>query len=318
MKKIALAVAFTALATTVSAKTSFFGEADARVLLVNNTNGSHLAVTGYASDFGFKGEQAVSATEQAFFRVAYQMDLAGKNASPLINVGEIGLQGNYGTAAVRYGYTPLGRLNQVYHLISNSPLWNNDIFATALAATGSVPVGTLSENYLNYTSPSIADAITVDTALIPAEQAESQTGWSVAATYQANAMRLAAALELNAEYLDSSILRLNGDVTLGNLTVGGTFQRASNSATDNSASHLGAYGKMPLNIGNYKTSIQLNTSLNTLTNAANEKQSQFLTSFVQEIPFNSKVSIYSMVAVYLIDDLQTMVSMGGGGLKVRF
>lgn len=318
VKKLIVAVLASGLVVSAQAATSMFGEADARVLLINDAGSSYMHVSGYASEFGFKGTQAVSANEEAFFRIAYQADITGANNWPVLSDGEIGLKGDYGTASIRYGYTPLGQLNNAYHLIDNSPIWSNDLLATNLAGGSSVPVGTNSVDALNYVSPVISNVLTLDAALIPAEKANGQTGLSVAAIYKQNNLRFAGAFEANVGIESTSIVLLNGDIKTGNLTVGGTVQRASNSALETSATHLAAYAKLPLNLANLKSDIQLTAAFNTVTNAADESSNEFNVNYVQNIPLNNKVSLYSLFGVYLRDNLETTLMMGGGGLKVRF
>lgn len=318
MKKVVLASIALSAAVGAQAATSMFGEADARVLGVNTEAGSFMSISGYASEFGFKGTQTLNETEEAFFKMGFQAELTGDYPWAIMNEGEIGFRANYGQVKIFYGDSPLSMLNQHYALIENTPDSIFSILGVNQANNLGVVVGDAAESGIAYQSPVLEGGIQLEFALLPAEQANSETGLSFAGHYKTDALRVSAAFEVNGESVDTSILRLNGDVKTGEMTIGGTFQSASNSALESKATHIAGYLKMPLNFSGQETDIKVLGALNSATDAADNTVQEFYMSFVQNIELSSKVSTYGFVSMYLSNDMATTTTVGGGGLKVRF
>jgi predicted porin len=324
MKKSVMTLAGLAVALQAQAATSMFGEADANFMLVNTEAGSFASITGFGSEFGFKGTQKINETEEAFFRMGYQAELTGARIWPAMSEGRVGLRGNYGEIAIFYGETPLSALNNEYFLIDNTPdsifriLGVNQANNVGVVA-GEALVGTASMlDGLSFTSSELEGGIQLEAALIPAEAVDGETGFSFAAHYRADQFRLSGAFEINGEQPNTSLFRVNGDVKNGSMTVGGSLQLGSNSAADTSAMHLAGYVKMPVNFSGTKSDMKVLGAFNTATDAAETTTQEFYLSYVQNIQLTSKVSTYGFVSLYLSDDMQTTNTQGGGGLKVRF
>lgn len=317
MKKTLGLIAMAACASGVFAKTSLFGEADARALLVNTEAGAFMSLTGTASEFGFKGSQAVSDAETAYFRLAVGADLTGQFGLA-INEGEVGLQGNYGEAALYFGYSPLSALVENHQILDNSPDGLGEIYGFAQANPLGLPVGISSLDGLRYRSPMVAQNVTLEAALIPSEQPDGETGFSFAGHYDTDAYRISAAFQINGFIANSSIFRVQGEANIGQMKAGGTGQISSNSDFDSDSSHISGYVKMPLKVADVQTQLRVLAAFNTVTNAADDSFQEFYTSAVQSIPLSSKVVAYGFASIFLANDLDTTTLAGGGGLKVRF
>jgi predicted porin len=315
MKNFIIAFALLILAMTAQAKTSIYGEANARVQTFNNEQGSTLNVDGSLSEFGFKGEQPISEQNTAVFDMLLGVEaLAG--FSPYLKQGSVSIQGDFGEVAAFYDLSPVAATSQYLSLMNNDA----DSIWLLLGYTGNAftPQGINRVDGLSYKSPRIEDKIVLHTALIPAETINGSTGVSFAGQYDQGPVDMAVGFEVNVEQAHSQLFRMVGEYQLDNLKLGGLLQISSNSDNDYSARTFAAFAKLPIKFSQLETNNRLMFGLSTETDPLDESSNQFYTSVLQEIPWNNKVSSYSFLEVLLANDLNDLSTSGGAGLKISF
>lgn len=302
-------------AVTAHAKTSIYGEANARAYFELNEVGSALHVDGDLTEFGYKGEQAISEQDQASFNILLGVDALGE-WSPALKQGSLSLKGNYGEVAAFYDLSPVAATSHYYKLMNNDPDSLELLFG--YRSTSPTPKAVVKVDGLSYQSPLIEEKITFNAALVPAEVVAGSTGISFTGRFEQGAIDLSLGFEVNVEQANSQLFRIVGEYDAGNLKLGGHLQMSSNSDNDYSSRSLAGFVKLPLKFSQLETNNRVMLGYNTETDPADEATDQLYISFLQEIPWNTKVSSYSFVQVLMDNDLDSMTTWGGGGLKIGF
>jgi len=317
MKNILVITVFAILSTSVTAKTALFGEANAFGQLKASEEGTALQIHGYLSEFGFRGESAVNDSTQAFFELTLGVNLT-ESWSPFTKAGEMGVKGQFGEAAIFYGDSPLSKTNEFLRLMPNDPDTLSGTFAYSEAERLGLAVGLGGVDGISYRSPKVLDSIELNAALIPAEVEGGETGFSFSGDFREEQAGMSIAFEINGETANTQIVRIIGDVAIGNMRVGGSVQASGNSVLDTSARSIIGYVKLPVVIGQYETRLKCLLAFNNMTNALDESEQQIYASFVEEVPLGPKVSSYSFIELEWDNDLADLTSYGGLGLKIDF
>jgi hypothetical protein len=317
MNRLFFSLLVISLSSFSVSKTSLYGEANGFTQFRSDSSGSALQVYGYLSQFGFKSEAAVSETLQATFDVTMGFELLD-SWGVYTKQGTLGITGEYGELAMFYGQSPLAKTNQFLSLMENDPDQISGVFYANRADDFNVKVGFERVDGLLYSAPILAEHVAIDFAIVPAELVGGESGFSFATTYDNSTLKAAIAFEVNVEAADTQLLRVIGDTKVGSMRVGLGLQAGSNSALDSSARTYLGYLKMPLNIGTLNTRMKALMSLNQVTDAADNTDTQVYASVVDEVPLNDKVSTYGFVEVQVENDLNNVTSFVGLGLKMNF
>ncbi|MFQ3229669.1 hypothetical protein [Reinekea sp.] len=314
MNKQIITLALLIAAANLHAKTSIYGEANARVQFVNSQAGSALIVDGNMSEFGYKGEQAISEQSQANFNILLGVDTLG-DWGPNIKQGSVSVTGNYGEIAAFYDLSPVAATGHYYQVMKNDP---DSRFLLLNGSAVNSPKGVGNVDGLSYRSPLIEEQFTLQAALVPAEAVSGSTGVSFLGRYDQGPLDISLGFEVNVEQAQSQLFRVIGEYQTGNLKLGGHVQMSSNSDTDYSSRSLAGFLKLPIQFAQRETNNRIMMGFNTETDPADNAINQLYISFLQEIPWNDKVSSYSFVEVLMDNDLDDTTMWGGGGLKIGF
>jgi hypothetical protein len=313
MNKQIITLALLAASVTAHAKTSIYGEANTRVQFVNNQAGSALLIDGYMSEFGYKGEQAITEQSLGNFNILLGVDALG-DWGPYIKQGSVGVTGNFGEITAFYDLSPVAATSHYYKVMKNDP----DSISLLNGYRTTTPKGVMNVDGLSYRSPLIEEKITLHAALIPAEVVSGSTGVSFVGRFDQGPLDISLGFEVNVEQAHSQLFRVIGEYQTGNLKLGGHVQMSSNSDNDYSSRSLAGFLKLPIKLSQRETNNRIMMGYNTETDPADNAINQFYISFLQEIPWNDKVSSYSFVEVLMDNDLDDMTTWGGGGLKIGF
>ncbi|MBU2865344.1 porin [Reinekea forsetii] len=323
MNKVTVSILMLATAAGAHAKTSIYGEANARLQFENIDGGSSLSIDGSLSEFGYKGEQTLSEQETAFFDIGLGVNALGDSLGvsngiisyPGLKVGLIGLRGNFGEISAFYDHSPVSKINHYFKLMKNDP----DSIRYLLGDNGGwSPTGIDKVDGLSYQSPLIENNITINAALVPAEDPDGTTGISFAGRYDQGDIDVSVGFEVNVEQDSSQLFKVAGEYQTGKLKLGGQVQMSSSSDTDYSSRNFVGFVKLPLKFSQLETNNRIMAGFTTLTNPADDTVDQFYISGLQEIPWTSKVSTYSFVEVLMYNDLEDTRTVIGSGLKIGF
>lgn len=214
-----------------------------------------------ASRFGIKGSSDLNDNMKGIYKIEFQVMADTGDNSTFSGTGGssselrqrniyAGVQGNWGTAIGGKFDTPLkesqGKVDQF-----------NDYFLGDIKRI--MPGENRASNIIMYSSPKIANNITVNVAVMPGEQDGVNPGQSnnrvndgnsISVVYDTETLYLAAAMD-NDVYNDESgsfvdIYRLTGQVKMGDLVLGAIVQQADGSSNNDDAfmftSNNGSHG----------------------------------------------------------------------------
>ncbi|GGX47573.1 porin [Saccharospirillum salsuginis] len=317
----AIAIA-SGLSATADARTTIYGVADGMVYVENTDPGASLELDADRSYFGFKGDTPITPEVTAVFDSRYYADIVDLNngAFPFALQGHVGVQGDFGTLRLFGGPTPVSKTRSYYNLMEDEPTSHALILGGGMLTPNAfLPTGTGYNTGLNYTSNDLQGGLSFDGAILPAQNPDGDTGFSVAANVEQPSFRASAGFEVNGAAEDTQVFRLVGEYDLGEITLGGLLQMAGNSDQDlNGTSFLG-FAKMPLDVTRWPTRLRVSGGYAQQENDADtidETQTYF--SAVHEIQFSNQVSSYSFGEVFLPEESEGNVTRFGGGLRIKF
>lgn len=318
-KRIALATVLL-LSTQLQARTTLYGEVAATVQSKFNDDGTVMIIDGAGSEFGFVGEHALTPEEQIAFDMKLGFDLLSPGLVTLVE-GNVNVLGSFGEVGVYNGASPATQSTELLDLMNNDPDSNGFALGASHrlnATTTYAPIGVSNSVGIRYASPELEPGITFTGAVIASEAVDRATGVSLAARYSTSAVDVTFGFELNVEQANSQLFRVAGEVPIGNASVGGMLQLASNADVDASIRSTIAFVKFPLNWANFATNNQLIVSLTARTDAAEDTATDGYFSLVQEIPWSAKVSSFAFVDSLWADNLNDVTTWLGGGVRIKF
>jgi len=314
----AIAIA-SGLAATANARTTIYGLADGMVYVENTDPGTSLELDAYQSYFGFKGDTPITPDIAAVFDSRFYADIV-EFGQPRAIEGHVGVQGDFGTLRLFGGPTPVSKTRSYYNLMEDDPTNQTLILGGGMLTPNAVlPTGAGYNTGMNYTSNDLQGGLSFDGAILPAQDPDGDTGFSVAANVEQPSFRASAGFEVNGAAENTQVFRLVGEYDLGEITLGGLLQMAGNSDQDlNGTSFLG-FAKMPLDVTRWPTRLRVSGGYAQQENDADtidETQTYF--SAVHEIQFSNQVSSYSFGEVFLPEESAGNVTRFGGGLRIKF
>lgn len=315
------------LVTTAGARTTIYGAANGMVYVENTDPGTSLELDADLSHFGFKGDTPITPTVNAVFDSRFYADIV-EFGQPQAFEGHVGVQGDFGTLRLFGGPTPITKTRSYYNLMEEDPTNHWRILGGGMLTSGAfLPTAARYAGYntgLNYTSNPLQGGLSFDGAVLPAQDPDGDTGFSVAAHIDQPSFRASAGFEvadyqINNQVFSTQVFRLVGEYDLGEITLGGLLQMAGNSDQDlNGTSFLG-FAKMPLDVTRWPTRLRVSGGYAQQENDADtldEAQTYF--SAVHEIQFSNQVSSYSFGEVFLPEESAGNVTRFGGGMKIKF
>jgi hypothetical protein len=317
MKK-PIGLLFALCSSAVMAKTTLYGEANAFVSARIVDSDSTLMVNGYLSEFGFRDDMDINELVNSFFDVSFgysPVDPSGVG----VKEGEVGVIGKFGRVSLFHGQTPLGKSNDMLQLMDQDPDSLNGLFGGTSAGALVVPVGLNNDDGVMFESPQFSENVQFSFALLPTEDVNNDdTGFSLAGTFDDQTIKVMIGVEFNKIVASSQIIRVIGQTKTGTMTLGGGVQVAGNSDMDTSARTFFAYGKMPLLIAHKPTQTKLMTGITRLSDAADEKSSEFYLSLVNEQQWINRLSTYGFTEWQMQNDLEDHRFEVGAGLRMVF
>ncbi|PVZ63908.1 porin [Pelagibaculum spongiae] len=246
IKLTALAVvAAISLPTMATAAPKVYGKLSVTVQnsdIESNADGDKWEIKSNASRIGFKGDAELDAGLTGIYKIEYEIDNIDKTKSSSEDIFKaratwVGLKGDFGTVIVGREDTPLKKSQKKV-----------DLFNDLSGDIKNVLKGDNREsNIIQYTSPKIADAVKIKlmTQFGEGEDIDGETGnedglfdvYSVSAAYNKDGIYAAIAYDSGID--EQEILRLTGQVNLGDLQLGAMWQDAE--PTDGSADSEDGY-----------------------------------------------------------------------------
>ena len=321
MKRCFFLVVSVWLSSFSAAKTVLYGEANAFGQVHMTDQGSVVELEGYLSHLGFRNRVDVEQA-QFFFDVSLGFNVLGYSVLDRGLVytrhGEIGLLGAKGELRYFYGDTPLSATNHKLRLMDRDPDGLSTVFNASAAQNAGIELGLGSVDGIAYHSPTIADRVSFEMALIPAEIVSAEAGYSVAGYYQSAQTNVIAAYELNVEAENTQLLRLVASHQFQKLNFGFGAQWSGNTVRETQAQTYFAVAKFPWQIGLKQTNTKMIFSWNQLTDQDDSKTSQLFFSVVDEWALNDKTSVYGFGEIELANDFRDVASYTGFGLRMKF
>ena len=322
MKQPSLVIFFVSIwAPFCAAKTALYGEANAFGQVHTTDQGSAIELEGYLSHLGFRNRIDLEQT-QIYFDVSLGFNALGYSVLDRGLVytrhGEIGIEGDKGQLRYFYGDTPLSASNQMLRLMDRDPDGLSTVFNVSAAQNEGLEVGLGSVDGIAYRSPTIGKAVSFDLAVVPAEVAAGESGYSVAGQFETTATTLIAAYEINVEAENAQIARVVGQQQFNRVNVGLGFQWAINAERETQAQTYFAVLKFPWQIAGKQTQAKAIIGWNQLEGSQKDTTTQLYMSFVDEWALTGKASVYGFAEIELANDLNDVASYAGLGLRMPF
>ena len=305
------------ISTNLFAKTMLYGEANANIQSVFTDNGSALVEDGSLSEVGFRSELVLDDKFTARSDFAVGVNLTDPD-TPWLNKGSLGVTGEFGRVNFFYGNTPLTDSNDWLKLMSREPDFFASLLRRSAASAASVPVGINKRSGVAYHSPTVADAWHLAFAVLPAEEVDVESGFSLSAIYDGTKTRFVAGFEVNSEKENDQLFRLMSDTRLGSFTLGGGAQFAGNQDLDTSAYSFFGYGKWSMLLAGKENNLRLLTGLTQLHDKAGNDALDINLSLAAEQPWATKFSSYNFIQWQTADDRDTSTVILGAGLRLLF
>lgn len=302
---------------------TIYGDAIAVISVEATEPGTALHVWNRGTLLGFKGDMPVNKNIDVVFDANASLaffsepDRTQGFLSP--TGGEyVGLDGDFGRVRIFRGFSPLAESNSHLQLMNSDPTSFVFLLGEGSSIT-TLPTATGYQEGVNYRSPELSGGLSLNVALLPAEDPEGETGFSLATKLDREDLRVQVAAEVNGEVEQSELYRAVAEVDVASLTVGGLVQGANNSSSDTSALSVAGYVRMPIAITQWDTRLQLVAGQSTQQNSSTDyEESQVFLSAVHEIEVSENLSFFSFAESYTAEEEVNDHSAGGGGIRIRF
>lgn len=310
------------LAASASAKTTVYGVANGMVYVENTDPGMSLELDADESHFGFRGDAPITDQVTGLFDARFYADIVDLNNSSYAFAlqGHVGAQGDFGTLRLFGGPTPVSKTQRYLDPEFDGPIRHHLILGGGILTPDRfLPTGTQYGTGLNFTSNDLQGGLSFDGAVLPAQDPEGDTGFSLAINLDQPTFRASAGFEVNGAADNTQVFRLVGEYDLGTLTLGGLLQMAGNSDQDLNGTSFLAFGKMPVNVTRWPTRLAISggyASQEDDADVVNETQTFF--SALHEIQYNPQVSTYTFGEVFLPVESEGNATRVGGGMKIKF
>lgn len=221
MKKIFIAGVALCSFNAISAKAAqadmdFYAKASVSFELESEGTEDYTAVNSNASWVGVKGSAELNSTFDAIYQMEYQVSIDGDDDTFLKRDIYVGLSSNFGSIIAGHFITPLKRAQGDVDLFNDL---HGDIRQVITKNDNR------KSNSLMYISPEVFDSVTVYVDYISPENETLEGGVSVAATYSAGDLYLAAAADSNVEAQSTSAARFVAQYSLWRLSAGLLVER---------------------------------------------------------------------------------------------
>lgn len=307
------------LASAANAQTTIYGVANGSAYAENTDAGTSLELDADLSHFGFRGNSPITPTVAATFDARFYADIVEFEASRALE-GHVGVEGDFGTIRLFGGPSPVGKTRSYYNLMDEDPTITGFILGGGMVTTTAVlPTESRFLTGLNYTSNELQGGLSFDGAVLPAQNPDGETGFSLAAHVDQPRFRASVGFEVNGVADNTQIVRLVGETDIGEITLGALLQMAGNSDADLSGTSVLGFAKMPLDVTAWPTRLRVSAGVAQQDNDADTvDESQVYLAAVHEIQFSGEVSAYSFGEVFLPEENDSNQTRLGFGMKVRF
>jgi len=234
MKKALLPLLIaSALPMSAFADVTVYGKANVSLQNSDESDNSQFELVSNASRIGLKGGEQINDGLKAIYQFEYQTEVDdGANGSNNQTFGQrnifVGLQGTAGTLIAGKFDTPVKAAQEKV-----------DLFNDLEGDMSFVMVGeTRANNIVQYSSPLLGKAVTINVAQVSAEDPAMDDGLSVSATYTSASWYAALATEKDITAQGADITRAVGRYTLNAWQFGLLIQQAKDAASNKTNSWL--------------------------------------------------------------------------------
>jgi hypothetical protein len=306
------------IAASAQAETTIYGAANAHAYVFSRDSDTFLGIDGYLSHFGFRGDSEIDPSITAIFDARFYADIVEFDTPQALR-GHVGVEGDFGTLRIFGGPTPMSKTHDYLTLMEEDPISFGNVLGDGLSVASNLPTGTYYNTGINFTSNDLGGGLSFDGAVMPAQNANGETGISLAATMAQNAFSVTGAFEVNGTNENTQLFRMVGEYYLNEITVGGLLQFAGDSDADLNGTSLLGFAELPLDVAQWNTRLRLTAGFSAQENDADTiEESQTLIAAMHEIKLNNKVSVYNFAEVFLPEESDGNTTQFGTGLKVSF
>lgn len=305
------------IALSAQGNTRLYGYANGFAQARTSEAGTTLELRGYLTEFGFQNETRVTSDLDAGFDLNLGMNMLD-DWSPYLRHGELSLDGRWGQVALFYGETPLGETHQWLTLMHQDP--DNLPFAWDFSSANALrlPLGLTAVDGLRYRSPLVAERVSLDMALLPAEEVGIETGYSVTASWVSDHWRSRLGVELNGVYSNAQLMRLINEYRNDGLTLGLLLQAAQNTVTDASGQTVLLYSHWPWQMNEQRHRVKLTVSGTRLQDQNDETRVALYTSLVNQIALSDRLSLYGFSETKWASEAPALTQYLGAGATLSF
>lgn len=191
-----------------------YGKVNLTVESVDDGEDSVSEVTSNASRIGVKGKTELSEGLYAIYKMEWEVDVDGDDTDLNARNRYIGLNGGFGTVIAGKHDTPHKLAQKKVDLF-------NDLAGDIKNAVDSE---NRADNVVIYTTPKLADAVSISGAWIASEDSDSDDGSSISISYDQGGLYLAAALESDVAAEGTDSTRLVAQYKMGAAQIGALWE----------------------------------------------------------------------------------------------
>ncbi|MBI5006257.1 MAG: porin [Nitrosomonadales bacterium] len=256
---LAIAAAFSAPAFAENANVTFYGKAFMTLDQMSSSNPavvSQTRVNTNASRFGLKGSEDLGGGLTAVYQFEVQMDADGSGGNGLGNGTRnsgAGVGGEFGQVMFGNWDTPFKVVHNKIELFDNTTSWSS---TNVIGRSAGKNYNSRLKNMVQYTSPKIADAVTVAVLYAPDEAktaTTNKTDLAMSAAYDLDGIYVAAAYESRPDQTTTgksdSAMRVVGAFEIDAFTVGAMYE----SLKTNTSATVNVTGKNMEVVGKFKS-----------------------------------------------------------------